>query len=199
MRCLVCEWIFVLYLDSHQSWISLQIGAGVCVVPTADAVACGKVSCYNFIIKTAHFDNLWRWSARGTLAQWHNPWLARINLDLHYNFVSCNDGIYYSNLTINIHWDVYLSINERITFLFWYLWTPEVINHNKTNAKWMWGKAEHQKALSLSHSILCNFKIVWGAAFRLHRIYKCWNFLSSKYLFSSIVLIKLRNSTSLVK
>ena len=39
------------YRDSHQSCIRLQIGAGICAVLTADAVATGEVNFYNFIVQ----------------------------------------------------------------------------------------------------------------------------------------------------
>jgi len=39
-----------LYLDSHQLYICLEIGAGTYTVPTIDAVVTGEVNCYNFIV-----------------------------------------------------------------------------------------------------------------------------------------------------
>ena len=45
------------YWDSHQSYICLQIRAGICAVPMADAMANGKVNCCNFI---GHSRGVWR-------------------------------------------------------------------------------------------------------------------------------------------
>ena len=39
-----------LYWDSHQLCICLQIWSGICIVPTAEAVATGEVNCYNFTV-----------------------------------------------------------------------------------------------------------------------------------------------------
>ena len=50
------EWVIIF----HQSWICLQIGAGICTVPQ-QTVAAGKVSCYNVIVcDSAHFHSLRR-------------------------------------------------------------------------------------------------------------------------------------------
>ena len=45
------------YWDSHQPRIHLQIGAGICTVPTARAVAASKVNNY---FDLANFDSLSR-------------------------------------------------------------------------------------------------------------------------------------------
>ena len=46
--------------------IHCQIGAGICTVPTADAVATSEVNLYNFIGQS---QGLWKWSAKGTVVQ----------------------------------------------------------------------------------------------------------------------------------
>ena len=60
-----------LYWESHQSCIRLQIGAGIYVVPTADAVATGDVSCHNCII--GHSEGFRRRPGRGTVEQHNDP------------------------------------------------------------------------------------------------------------------------------
>ena len=37
--------------DSQQSCRHLQIGAGICAVPTGDAVATGEVNCYSLVVR----------------------------------------------------------------------------------------------------------------------------------------------------
>ena len=44
-----CDWLIIHWDD--QSCIRLQIEAGICAVPTADAVATGEVYCYNCIFQ----------------------------------------------------------------------------------------------------------------------------------------------------
>jgi len=46
VQCLGQEWL-IHYILIQSSYISLQIGAGVCAVPTPDAVATGEVSYCN--------------------------------------------------------------------------------------------------------------------------------------------------------
>ena len=46
------EWVIVKkYRDSLQSCIRLQIGAGICAVPAADAVVTGEVIFYNCVVQ----------------------------------------------------------------------------------------------------------------------------------------------------
>jgi len=48
---LVLHATFRALMNSHPSYIHLQIGAGICAVRTADAVATGEVSCYYCIVR----------------------------------------------------------------------------------------------------------------------------------------------------
>ena len=50
-----------IYWDSHQLHNHLQIGAGICAVPTTDTVVTGKVNCYNFM---GHFQSVQTQSGR---------------------------------------------------------------------------------------------------------------------------------------
>ena len=78
MQCLGCERFVIYFWFSPVTYIHLQIGVGICV-PLSDLVATGEVHCYNF---TGHSQGLWRWSARGTVAQSNDPglwgWTDRI-------------------------------------------------------------------------------------------------------------------------
>jgi len=76
----------------------LQIEASICAVLTADAVATGKVNCYHFILRLCSLHDLWRQSARATVAQVNDLWLVRISLmnNIHVimsvNFRHCITG-----------------------------------------------------------------------------------------------------------
>ena len=58
-----------LYWTFHQSCIRLQIGAGICAVPTADAVVTGEVSCYNCIVRLRSVPNCREAISQGNVAQ----------------------------------------------------------------------------------------------------------------------------------
>ena len=47
----MCMSYYNSYWHSHQSCISLHVTAGICTVPTADAVATCQVSCFNCIVR----------------------------------------------------------------------------------------------------------------------------------------------------
>ena len=69
----------LLVWDCNQSFVRHQTGAGVCSVPAADTVETGEVDCYNVVVlDSAHFHGLRIRSARGTVAQRNDHWLARM-------------------------------------------------------------------------------------------------------------------------
>jgi len=74
-----------LYWDSHQMCIRLQIGAGICAVPTADAVVTGEVSCHNCV----QFDSAKFPALRRRLACEDAPscWKGRALLFFLFSFV----------------------------------------------------------------------------------------------------------------
>ena len=52
MQCLGCELVYYNYFGILTI---LQIGTGICAVPTADAVATGEINCYYFIVRLRSF------------------------------------------------------------------------------------------------------------------------------------------------
>ena len=64
-------------LDSHQSPIRLHIEAGICSVPTADAVATAEANCNNDVVRLR--------SLPETISQWYCSAAQRI--------LACDDGL----------------------------------------------------------------------------------------------------------
>ena len=60
-----------------KSSIHLQIEAGICAVPTDDAVAIGIVNSYTFIVRLRSLPRFAE-TIRGRVAQRNAPWLPRV-------------------------------------------------------------------------------------------------------------------------
>ena len=69
------------YIWIPTSGICLQIGVGVCTVPTADTVETGEVNCYNFIVRRHSLPQFVETISQGYVAQCNDPWYVRMVME----------------------------------------------------------------------------------------------------------------------
>ena len=85
IRCLEYDWVIIVEFPSVVC-IHLNIGAGICAVLIAGAVANGEYICYNFIVRLRSFPRFAETSSHGYCgaARDDSTWPCPIDLNVLY-------------------------------------------------------------------------------------------------------------------